>query len=525
MNKNITFELESSLRHPLYFILMRSPEIHQGIEKRYLADEEHYKNLLKNMNSTDHFFHGIQTNDKWNILMLKAILMEIEAESKEAYNEFVLDLIKTSYKRIYDYTQRNPVYNQYLFGDYIKNREPNVTDEKMYLYGLIYLYVSKDMPNFNMSDTPLDRIVSENLYLMNMDVDEVNKQIALTDIEKAEALKVYQELTGERWRNNEPKQLTDIITNIEVHMLKSRPALNRRINLTGNTRLSYELKPLSYLRHSLSLIQMYGYDNKSFLYELAIGKEDWFLLYKNYLRSKEGKGFAEEDRDELLMFSIVQYVQHVAYRKLEDTFWEMKLSENVSEIRSEQKVLDEERIALKHEKEKFEREKMKLEEQMGKQLNAKDEELTSLKKELDLLILEKEKLAEQVALMPVLRDAVFNKKQDEDFVEVDVSTEVKELVAGKKLVLVGGHDTFRKKMSEHFDNLYTIAPEDKSVGLTQVRNADVILFDTGYNNHNQFDRLKNVITKEQVIVFLNDITSIKRVELEMMRRLKANSMY
>jgi hypothetical protein len=270
---------------------------------------------------------------------------------------------------------------------------------------------------------------------------------------------------------------------------------------------------------------MYGYDNKSFLYELAISKEDWFSLYKNYLRSKEGKGFAEEDRDELLMFSIVQYVQHVAYRKLEDTFWEMKFSENVSEVRSEQKVLDEERIALKHEKETFEREKMKLEEQMANQLTAKDEELTSLKKELDLLKLEKEKLVEQVALVPVLRDAVFNKKQAEDIVEADVSTEAKDLVAGKQLVLVGGHDTFRKKMSEHFDNLYTIAPEDKSVGLTQVRNADIILFDTGYNNHNQFDRLKSVITKDQVIVFLNDITSIKRVEQELVSRLKGNAIH
>lgn len=512
--------LETDLKHPIYFLLMRSPEIHQEIEKIYLTNEEQYKALLKEMNPQDHFFHGIQANDKWNILMLSAVTAKMQEENQEAYNNFITDLIKKSYKRIYDFTQRNPIYNQYLFKDFIENREPNVTDEKLFMYALLYLFLSKGNPSFQMRETPIDKIIIENIGLMKMPNEKAKVGLTLPEKHREEAIEVFQELTGQKWRNNETKLLSDIFTKIEVKIVQEHPSINRRINQTGNTRLSYDIKPLSYLRYALGIISSFGYDNKHFLHELMLTKEDWYTLYLNYLVGVKQKGFSKEDRDKLILFSLVQYVQNVGYRKLEDAFWQMKLSENVSEVRNGQTVLEEERLALKKEREEFERVKIKEEERTAALLVTHEEQVTRMNKEIELLKQEKEKLEEQVVFLPVLQEAVFSNQQEDVVTEQDISNEIKEMLANKQVVLVGGHDTFRKKMSEHFNNLYTIAPEEKNIGSTQVKQADIILFDTGYNNHSQFDRLKNIIRKEQILVFLNDITSIKRVEQEIVGHIK-----
>lgn len=522
MARELSLELNEDLREPVYFLLMRSPEVYKKVENLYLAKEEHYKNILKEIHPTSHFFHGVQTNDKWNMLMLKAITKEMEEESEEKYEEFILELIKQSYKRIYDYAHRNPMYNQYLFAQYIEKREPNISENKNSLYSFLYLYIAKDLPNFKVANTPLDKMIFENIALMKNDVKNFEKQVQLTENEKKEALVVFQDITGVNWRNNEPKRLNEIFGDIEARVLDRNPHIKRKIAQTGNTRLSYHLKPLSYLRYALSNLNVFGYDNQLFLYGLVLTKEEWYRIYWLNQQAIKEKRHDITERNDFIMISLVQYAQHVAYQKLEDMLWQMKLNENVSELRSEQKALEDERLAWKNEKKVFEKEKSKLEEQTAQELARKDDEIDRLTKELEVLKKEKEKLVEQVEFMPLLQEAVFQRTQDGEIEETEETVELKDMIAGKQMVLVGGHDSFRKKMSEHFEGLYTLAPEEKNAGINQVKNAEIVLFDTGYNNHTQFERLKSVMTKEQVIVFLNDITSTKRVEQEILKRIKGN---
>lgn len=500
------FDIHYGLRNVVYFLLMRSEDIYREIENMYLLNEQHYKEVLSQLEMHDSFYNGLQATDKWGILMLHAVSTEMEEADETAYLSFIEGLIKKSYKRIYDFAARN-AFNMHLFMDFITNREPNL-DKVMYdLYNYLYIYISKDLPTFKMAMTPDMKAILENIMLLNNTQEDVEKFFS-KEIEK-EAITYYQSLTGDKWRKNEVKYVRNIIVDIELQMGKKHPEMTRQIQRTANTRLMYKYKPLSYLRHALSVMQLLGNDNINFTAGIKITKEEFMTLYLTYALGSD-KGFTEEDKDMCMMYALVQFIHHKAYRQLEDAYWDKHLSSNISELKDSMNQVEEATKDLEKKQQQFEKEKAATEKAFAEKEAALEARIQELEKQLAKSNKEIEVLEEQNKLMPVLQDALFE-RDDEIHPsydnEADAIAALKEKFSTKQVVLVGGHDKFRKKFADAFEGLYVIAPEEKHVGLKQLEQADIILFDTSYNNHTQFERFKSVL-HEQKIVFLNQGSSL-----------------
>lgn len=506
--KNVnSLDIHFALRQPVYFLLMRSPEIYKEVETIYLSDEVKHKEIIKNLHFNDSFFNGIQANDKWGVLMLHAITKEMEENEEKVYLTFIEGLIKKSYKRIYDFASMNG-FNLELFGNFIQNREPNVDSTTFELYNLLYLYISKDLPNFDLKLTPQAKVLFENLKLLQLET--FAKESVLTDEIISKSEKYYQTITGQKWRKTEIKQIRDVFVAIEMYMHKLNPSVARQVQRTGNTRLMYKYKPLSYLRHSLSVMNMLGFDNTYYLYDLKLSLKDWALMYMAYQSGIEDKGFLEEDEHMAMMYGLVQLAYTKAYQQLEDSYWSAHLSINKQEMDEAMHQLKLEKKHLKNERETSINELKLYKSEFDEKEVAYKEEIEVLRKQVATLEKEKNQLEEQVALVPSMESALFI--ADEEIhptyvVEEEAVTALKDIFKEKQVVLVGGHDKFRKKFIAMFDGLYTISPDEKHVGLQQVKQADIVLFDTSYNNHTQFERLKSVLTNQKVI-FLNQGSSL-----------------
>lgn len=501
-------DIHFALRNPIYCLLMSSPEIYEEVESLYLKNEQHYKKVLETIQLKDSFFNGLQATDKWGILMLHAVTKEMEESDEKMYLNYIEQLIKKSFKRIYDFTVMNG-FNISLFYQYVANREPNLDDMKASLYNCLHLYIAKDLPSFNLvMDVPTN-IFFENLRL-TAQPSSVKTDMVTNDT-MDEAIAYYQKITRKKWRKGEVKLIRSIVVEIEKETYKKHPSIAREIQRTGNTRLLYKEKPLSYLRQGLSILNLLDFDNIYFMLDLRITQEEWALLYLSYEYSFD-KGFGEEDIDMIMMFGLVQLAHTKAYRKLEDAFWASHLRVDESAVLEKKKALEEDKRDLM-----FRSEQLKKEEHLYKQREAELlERLAEMEAKLKKSEQENASLAAELeknaSLLPSMQNHLFHSddeihasyQSEENPVEV-----AKSLLEGKNVVLVGGHDKFRRKMATLLPNLYTISPDEKHIGLTQIESADVVLFDTSYNNHAQFNRLKSSL-KEQRVVFLNQGSSVEQ---------------
>ena len=234
------------------------------------------------------------------------------------------------------------------------------------------------------------------------------------------------------------------------------------------------------------------------------------------------KGFGEEDVDMLMMYSIVIFAFHKAYRRLETFYWDFRLSQDVNEIKSAMETVEGERKSLSYEKQQIAKKEAVLQNEILQEKENHFNEMTFLKKQMTQLMLENKKLKEQVKLLPSIQSALFSSNEETHVsydTEEDVLVSLKNELNHLKVVLVGGTNSFRQKFADVLPNIYTISPDEKHIGLRQVAYADVLLFDTTYNNHSQFERCKSVLNTQKII-FLNQGSSLKINATTILKELK-----
>lgn len=76
----------------------------------------------------------------------------------------------------------------------------------------------------------------------------------------------------------------------------------------------------------------------------------------------------------------------------------------------------------------------------------------------------------------------------------------KELVRDSNIILIGGHDNFRKKLEKEYGNIKTISPDQKKANLSCLNGADLVVFITAHINHVMWQRVKKYGNKCNLLV-------------------------
>lgn len=76
-------------------------------------------------------------------------------------------------------------------------------------------------------------------------------------------------------------------------------------------------------------------------------------------------------------------------------------------------------------------------------------------------------------------------------------------ISNKKIVVVGGHDSWQQKLKELYPSFVFIAVDDYSFDVDLVRKADIVLFNFVHSSHKLYYRLKANATNINYIANTN----------------------
>lgn len=116
-------------------------------------------------------------------------------------------------------------------------------------------------------------------------------------------------------------------------------------------------------------------------------------------------------------------------------------------------------------------------------------QISSLKKELEA---EKEKTNE----LNRLREFVFSIQSSQDIAKADVS--LKDLIAGKRIYIFGGHINWRNKMKTNYPSLNILDGHQESFDEQILLNADMVLLNTSNMSHSLYYKVIDVLRKNKI---------------------------
>lgn len=471
-----------------YFLIAIYEESYQEIMVLYEQNESNYKIRVKELdemaNST--FIKRMPIGLKWKTLKTMAVL---ERPTPEEEREVALSYIKNGYKRIYDFAQRNPQLNAELALKFISERYKNYPDAILNCLFSVY-YISLPEIQKLKGGSPV-----ENHFLLNYKVDAIPpipELVEISDEMKNKALKLFTKLTNQKWRGSEVLYLDRIFAEIENKALKENPKIEREIRKTGIVQPIYSVEPLKYIRFGQSIFQMLGMDNLLMYTNIMITKDEWYHLYHSVQLNQELKDFSEEDLPMMMCYALLFFGQHKLYHQLAEQYNEQLYSVNVNEINQARTMFEEEKKLTQK----------KQEAQVATytaQINQLTENVTTLEQEKDLLEKqvrrlqqEMEKQQSKAELSERLLETIFNEDSQDIYEE-------SEIALPEKVVYIGGHPSLQKQLKDQYSNWYFIAVDDLQRGEQQVSNAELVIFNSHYNNHAQFERFKDLLRPQHVL--------------------------
>jgi hypothetical protein len=123
------------------------------------------------------------------------------------------------------------------------------------------------------------------------------------------------------------------------------------------------------------------------------------------------------------------------------------------------------------------------------QIKGQQSEIKRLRIELEA---EKRKNEE----VKVLREFVFSLESDETL-EFPISNPVV-IPKAKKIILVGGHENWRKKVKEKFPSLFILDGTNPNLDIATFKNADFILFHTAHMSHAVYYKVIDTVLKNNI---------------------------
>ena len=474
-----------------YFLFSIHEDLTKETEQQYKQNEAFYKNRMKALDEklNNCFVRGLPIDLKWQLLKTIAVLERPTAEEEK---EALISYARMGFKRIYDYASLEQPVDTVRAINFLFDRYGEMPDSILQCMTALYVFLMPEKRLSSWTPKPSEQALFHNFELLAQPPIVKKKELELTDEQKKEALNLFTKLTGKKWRGTESKYLDTLFSSIEYATIMANPAIQKEVMRTKNHTIAYKLEPLKYLRFGNSIIQLLGYDNVLIYTNLIITKEEWFDLYGIVLNNQTTKDFEPSDMPMMMCYTLLFFAQHKLYQGLSEQYESHMYSVSMSEIEEA--------------KEKLHQEKAEITQEAERKIDSYLQEIHSLKEELARLEQEKARLEKQSAQYKNEADknadkAILNERLLQSiFNEASQDVEqVESIPFPSKVVYIGGHPQLQRQLKEQFADWYFIDVDETNRGEQQVKNADLVIFNSHRNNHVQFERLKSFLTMDRAI--------------------------
>ena len=547
--KEIIEILEGSIEYTLFYFSKNEQfynELHQEFHKIYGWDEQAIDAILKSYEKEIQPFllHTTLPHLKPRYQCVKALFDYTKEE--EIYEDTeklapIVTLIKNNYGFLYRYVKNRSVLNLSKFKqDVLLNSPKRLTFEENRAYVAMFFcltaYLDKEFNLGDSDDKVLGAILSElktAIRLVNVNIEDIIYTETYKKKVRPIIIELFKDITGLSFKDMQNKHysVVDVLFAIQKHdtIVLAKDPLELMPYLSDLNILN-SIKPEA----TASSNEITGISEIFF--------ESGFLLLLenfNYKTISTPNVFSEIDWFNLILTSLLSHTDNREFcRKLITNLFTMLLSKELKGINAATPSVmpfkpstdDISADVPKYTDEYVESLKNDI-----KALNdittSKDNEMANLKlrikemeqehlavardyiDEISELTTELQKKSEEAHLVPSLLNTLYadaNISENLTSLDEDALTKFQTLIKDKKVVLAGGHPNFLSKIHLTFPEIYTIAPRDY-VGEHQARNADIIIYIAMMQNHGQFLRLSPHFHAGQKIIFVNDITSLKRL--------------
>lgn len=227
------------------------------------------------------------------------------------------------------------------------------------------------------------------------------------------------------------------------------------------------------------------------------------LFYQTAKGMKEDRDSFFKNNSETQFFALKEY--------------EKQIEHLTTEISSLQEKLNEERL----EKEKYKSLYSKLQSEFFEsQLKNERRIFSTFKEELDALkdkissleekLIEKDKDEEELHR---LRELAFS--FEETYVPTENKLDLKELINGKKIIIIGGHIDLRNKLSEKYKDLIIIDGHNVNFDESILRTADFVIFNTSNMSHSMYYKAMPVLKNASInFDYIGKYTSLEKLEAQ-----------
>lgn len=232
------------------------------------------------------------------------------------------------------------------------------------------------------------------------------------------------------------------------------------------------------------------------------------------------------DADFLIWYTMALIFQNYAnlYNDAKKFYFKNNNETQTIEIRSlEKRVQEEQQKREECEKyiETLERRLQSIHLEQKRAIKATTENLERIVRIKQARIVELEKkleiASENVEELAKLREFVFESK--EKFEPVEYKKSLGEVIEGKKIVVIGGTDSWRNKIQNKYPQVVTYSGVTKSVDPDVVAGADFVFLMTGYMAHTVYDKIIERMRKEHILFDYIGRTNSELLEQEMLEKI------
>lgn len=517
-DENEFLNLESnvlSFIEPLVAIsLAQNSHTHDMLETLYHSNEDvFYKSYLSSPLKDEPLFNcltiekqlfikkiiGILANDSQSIVKI------IKKNHKKLFN-YVKNTKKITLKKVYDLSSKkiDPRKNQLIrdinsfhidiMAIYLCLKLESSLEFNSYNHGILTsidtFYHTKDYEKMYIQ--PLNTLLSN----LNPQKREINKLWSMYGFNKI--TQSLGELMGSYIDTESSKHIKK---NLSCMFTKNIKTLNRNTLISTNNFVAALTVHSTFLRFC-------NLSDTHFLENLMLTPDDINSVFLTYLSLQQTAKFNDTARDFLIAGMLFQkgFTNEYFHSKtlnLESSYDDFYLD------------LVEKSKLLSLEKDEF---TMK-EEALSQKSKSDSKIIDELQRQVELLESDRNKLKIQLQKsednkleLNALREYIFTQdiEYKSELNSIDEDT-IHNSIKDKKIVILGGDPKWSARFKELFPNYDYIAPENKGLDLSFIKNRDLVLINTAVNNHTLYEKAMKYVKSSQIpLVYVNNSLHPKR---------------
>ena len=251
------------------------------------------------------------------------------------------------------------------------------------------------------------------------------------------------------------------------------------------------------------ILPCFGFSAFTFLHGINLKKEEQMLILKAQAFMYYNSRLKEKAKIEKLELSLEKYITYTIIYMLIKQAYNTKqyyeennnetLFSQIKYYREDKEIRDQEIEQLNNQIEYERKQNELLRQQVGATTDTRPfmEEISALNHKVRELERELEQERRKATELNALREFVFDIKSQ--YVPEEDKTDLKELVKGKKIVIIGGHIEWRNKLKNKYPSITVMDGHNPASDFSVINNADLVLLNTSNMSHIVYYKIIDVL--------------------------------